>query len=114
MCSRPAVGNSTAADQPSPARLSARTGRRTATEPSKRADVRRETGSRYASSSVGPRWSTRSVEAPAIGLTAEFPLDASIQHRLLEGLDDIGITLAHRDDIDAFEASRPGWMPTSA
>jgi len=56
----------------------------------------------------------RTVEAPAIALTAEFPLDASIQHRLLEGLDDIGITLSHRDDIDAFESSRPVWMPTSA
>lgn len=56
----------------------------------------------------------RSVEAPAIGLAAAFPLDASIQHRLLEGLDDIGITLTHGDDIDAFESSRPVWMPTSA
>jgi 3-isopropylmalate/(R)-2-methylmalate dehydratase small subunit len=54
------------------------------------------------------------VEAPAIGLVAEFPLDASIQHRLLEGLDDIGITLTHGDDIDSFESSRPAWMPTSA
>ena len=55
----------------------------------------------------------RSVEAPAIGLVAEFPLDASIQHRLLEGLDDIAITLTHGDDIDTFESSRPAWMPTS-
>jgi 3-isopropylmalate/(R)-2-methylmalate dehydratase small subunit len=54
------------------------------------------------------------VEAPAIDLVAEFPLDASIQHRLLEGLDDIGITLTHGDDIDSFESSRPAWMPTSA
>jgi 3-isopropylmalate/(R)-2-methylmalate dehydratase small subunit len=56
----------------------------------------------------------RSIEAPAIGLVAEFPLDGSIQHRLLEGLDDIGITLTHGDDIDTFESSRPVWMPTSA
>lgn len=55
-----------------------------------------------------------SIEAPAIGLAAEFPLEASIRHRLLEGLDDIGITLRHGDDIDAFESSRPTWMPTSA
>lgn len=54
------------------------------------------------------------VEAPAIDLVAAFPLDASIQHRLLEGLDDIGITLTHGDDIDSFESSRPAWMPTSA
>ena len=44
--------------------------------------------------------------------TIAFPLDDSTQHRFLEGLDDIGITLAHDDDIDAYEARRPAWMPT--
>ena len=51
------------------------------------------------------------VEAPAIGLVAPFALDASTQHRFLEGLDDIGITLAVEEDISAFEAARPDWMP---
>jgi 3-isopropylmalate/(R)-2-methylmalate dehydratase small subunit len=50
------------------------------------------------------------VEAPAIGLVAPFALDASTQHRFLEGLDDIGITLAVEEDISAFEAARPDWM----
>ena len=54
------------------------------------------------------------VSAPAIGVSAEFPLDSAVQHRLLEGLDDISLTLAHSDDIDAFEASRPIWMPSLA
>jgi 3-isopropylmalate/(R)-2-methylmalate dehydratase small subunit len=37
-------------------------------------------------------------------------MDPSIQHRYLEGLDDIGITLVHAAAIDAFEVSRPSWM----
>ena len=52
-----------------------------------------------------------SVEAPAIGLEATFPLDAATQERFLEGLDDIGLTLRHETDIDAFEAGRVSWMP---
>jgi 3-isopropylmalate/(R)-2-methylmalate dehydratase small subunit len=50
------------------------------------------------------------VEAPAIGLVAAFPLDPSTQHRFLDGLDDIGITLGAADDIEAYEASRPAWL----
>ena len=50
------------------------------------------------------------VEVPAAGITAEFPMDPPTQHRFLEGLDDIALTLTHGDAIDDFEASRPGWM----
>jgi 3-isopropylmalate/(R)-2-methylmalate dehydratase small subunit len=32
----------------------------------------------------------------------------------LEGLDDIGLTLRHEDDITAFESSRPDWLPTAS
>ena len=39
------------------------------------------------------------VAAPAIGLDVAFELDDFTQHRLLNGLDDIGLTLAHGDDI---------------
>ena len=56
----------------------------------------------------------RTIEAPAIDLAAEFPLDASIQQRFLEGLDDIGLTMRHDGDIDTFESSRPAWMPRTA
>ena len=56
----------------------------------------------------------RTVEAPAIGLEVEFPLDPSVQHRILEGLDDIGITLRQADDITAYEARRPTWFPSTA
>ena len=56
----------------------------------------------------------RTLEAPAIGLSVEFPLDASVQHRFLEGLDDIGITLRNEGAITSFEQSRPAWLPTTA
>ncbi len=55
----------------------------------------------------------RVVEVPSIGLVESFPLSDSVQHRFLEGLDDIGLTLAHESDITAFEATRPAWMPTA-
>lgn len=53
------------------------------------------------------------VEVPSIGLTEPFPMDAPTQHRFLEGLDDIGITLGHADAITSYEHSRPVWMPTA-
>lgn len=53
----------------------------------------------------------RLVEAPAIGLVAPFQLDDTARERLLQGLDDIGVTLAHTDAIAAYEAARPAWLP---
>ena len=53
----------------------------------------------------------RIVEVPAIGLTEPFPLDDATQHRFLEGLDDVGITLSHADAIDEYEQRRPAWLP---
>ncbi|HML51472.1 MAG TPA: 3-isopropylmalate dehydratase small subunit [Propionicimonas sp.] len=41
----------------------------------------------------------------------DFGIDDYTRHRLLEGLDDIAITLTHEDDIAAFESTRPGWLP---
>ena len=52
------------------------------------------------------------VAAPAIGLDVAFEIDDFTQHRLLNGLDDIGLTLAHRDDITTYESARADWMPT--
>jgi 3-isopropylmalate/(R)-2-methylmalate dehydratase small subunit len=51
------------------------------------------------------------VSAPAAGIEATFPLDEFTQYRLLNGLDDIGLTLRHEADITAFEAERPAWAP---
>ncbi|MGH9170435.1 MAG: 3-isopropylmalate dehydratase small subunit [Acidimicrobiales bacterium] len=56
----------------------------------------------------------RLVEVPVAGLVASFRLDDDARRRLLEGLDDVGITLRHLDDIDAFEGRRPGFMPDMA
>jgi 3-isopropylmalate/(R)-2-methylmalate dehydratase small subunit len=44
----------------------------------------------------------------------EFPIDEHSRWRLLEGLDDIGLTLRHADEIAAFEATRPSWKPAVA
>ena len=43
-----------------------------------------------------------------------FDIDDYTRWRLLEGLDDIGITLGHEADITAFEATRPSWKPVTA
>lgn len=59
---------------------------------------------------VAERW----ISAPAIGLETSFPLDDFTVNRLVEGLDDIGLTLRHADKITAFEARRPAWMPSVA
>lgn len=56
----------------------------------------------------------RTIEAPAIGLVAEFPLDDSVRHRFLEGLDDVALTLQHDERIGTFEDGRPAWLPTTA
>ena len=54
-----------------------------------------------------------SVEVPAIGLETSFPLASGIQQRFLEGLDDIGLTMRHLEEIAAYETKRPAWIPTS-
>ncbi|MBQ0900650.1 3-isopropylmalate dehydratase small subunit [Micromonospora sp. U21] len=43
-----------------------------------------------------------------------FPLDDFSRWRLLEGLDDIGLTLRHAADIDAYEAGRLSFLPSVA
>jgi len=48
----------------------------------------------------------------ADGFEAAFAIDAARKHRLVEGLDLIGTTLLHEDQIDSFEASRPSHLPS--
>jgi 3-isopropylmalate/(R)-2-methylmalate dehydratase small subunit len=55
----------------------------------------------------------RVLEVPSLDVAEPFPLDDSVQHRFLEGLDDIGITLTHEAEITAFEAGRPAWLPST-
>ena len=53
----------------------------------------------------------RRVAVPAIDLDEPFDLSDFHHYRLLEGLDDIGLTLRHTTEIDAFEAKRPTYTP---
>jgi 3-isopropylmalate/(R)-2-methylmalate dehydratase small subunit len=53
----------------------------------------------------------RLVSAPKVGIEAPFPMDDFTRFRLLEGLDDIGLTLRHGDDIDSYEKTRSPVMP---
>ena len=48
------------------------------------------------------------------GKQAPFEIDDYTRWRLMEGLDDIGLTLRHADAISAFETSRPRWLPVTA
>ena len=54
----------------------------------------------------------RLVEVPEINLVVEFPLDRPVQHRLLNGLDDISITLTNEASISTFEETRMTWLPS--
>ncbi len=51
----------------------------------------------------------RTVTGP--GVETAFEIDDFTRHRLLNGLDDIGLTLTHEDDLEAFERSRPAYLP---
>jgi 3-isopropylmalate/(R)-2-methylmalate dehydratase small subunit len=48
------------------------------------------------------------------GVTESFQLADYAQWRLVEGLDDVGLTLRHEDEITAYERSRPAWLPSLA
>ena len=54
----------------------------------------------------------RSRTITAKDIVAPFEVDDYIRWRLLEGLDDISLTLRHEAEITAFEESRPAWKPT--
>ena len=47
-------------------------------------------------------------------LVASFEVDEYTRWRLLEGLDDISLTLRHEGDITAYETTRPSWKPVTA
>ncbi|MDI2030139.1 3-isopropylmalate dehydratase small subunit [Saccharopolyspora sp. TS4A08] len=49
----------------------------------------------------------------AEGVDEPFPVDPDVRHRLLEGLDDIGLTLQHTDDIATYETTRRPALPTT-
>jgi 3-isopropylmalate/(R)-2-methylmalate dehydratase small subunit len=55
----------------------------------------------------------RQVRCPAV-LSAPFEIDDYTRWRLMEGLDDIGLTLRHVSEITTFERRRPSWLPVTA
>lgn len=52
-------------------------------------------------------------ELRAGDVVAPFALDDFTRWRLMEGLDDIGLTLRHAEDIATYEAGRPGFLPVT-
>jgi 3-isopropylmalate/(R)-2-methylmalate dehydratase small subunit len=52
-------------------------------------------------------------EVRAGDVVAPFQIDDYTRWRLMEGLDDIGITLSREEDIAAYEARRPSWKPAT-
>jgi 3-isopropylmalate/(R)-2-methylmalate dehydratase small subunit len=56
----------------------------------------------------------RRVALPAIDLDEPFELEDFHHSRLLEGLDDIGLTMRQDDEISAYESHRPTWLPSSS
>ena len=51
------------------------------------------------------------VRAP--GIDEVFDMEPYTRWRLMEGLDDIGLSLRHEGAITAYEARRPAWLPTA-
>ena len=54
----------------------------------------------------------RTVGVGSASLREPFELSDYARWRLLEGLDDIALTLRHEQEISAFEAGRPAWLPS--
>jgi 3-isopropylmalate/(R)-2-methylmalate dehydratase small subunit len=54
------------------------------------------------------------VAAPSLDLDVKFELDDFTQYRLLNGLDDVGLSLRHAAEIEAYESARPAWLPSAA
>jgi 3-isopropylmalate/(R)-2-methylmalate dehydratase small subunit len=55
----------------------------------------------------------RQVRCESVDLVAAFEIDDFTRWRLMEGLDDVGLTLRHEADITEFEANRPSWLPST-
>jgi 3-isopropylmalate/(R)-2-methylmalate dehydratase small subunit len=66
-----------------------------------------------ASPGVSATVDLRSATLTVSGLSIPFEIDAYTRWRLLEGLDDIGLTLRDEERITAFESGREAWRPTT-
>jgi len=63
----------------------------------------------HPSTEVSVDLEAQTVSAP--GLRSEFEVDPFARFRLLNGLDEIALTMEHEEAIARYEAARPGWMP---
>jgi 3-isopropylmalate/(R)-2-methylmalate dehydratase small subunit len=54
-----------------------------------------------------------SASGGSAAVEVPFEIDDYTRWRLMEGLDDIGLTLKHADEITAFEQHRPAWLPVA-
>lgn len=55
---------------------------------------------------------SRRLLVPALDVEASFEMTDAVQYRLINGLDDVGLTLEADAEITSFEARRPAWMPS--
>lgn len=55
----------------------------------------------------------RTLEVPAAGVADTFALDETSAQRLIQGLDDIGLSLRHESNITEYETTRPEWMTST-
>ncbi len=53
----------------------------------------------------------RLLSVPRLDLEVPFALDDATRERFLEGLDDVGLTLRHTDEIERYESTRPAYLP---
>lgn len=51
------------------------------------------------------------IDVPALELHAFFALEEHARNRIVQGLDDIAVTMTHEDAIARYEAARPEWLP---
>lgn len=77
------------------------------------ADVERLWAALEASPGVEVTVDLAARTASCADLTVPFEVDDYTRWRLMEGLDDIGLTLQHVAAIDGFERSRPAWLPAT-
>lgn len=54
----------------------------------------------------------KTLEVPEAGICEHFNIDETSAQRLIEGLDDIGLTLRVEDQVTTYEATRPAWLPS--
>jgi 3-isopropylmalate/(R)-2-methylmalate dehydratase small subunit len=54
------------------------------------------------------------LEVPAAGIETTGPMDEFTRARLLNGWDDIGLSLRHQSEIETYETNRQPWLPTTS